>query len=536
MTLLFRKPAWFVCLVATHPLLLSSCSQSGVASAPTNSASTSTKAATTATSASWQGTKVSTDVLVIGGTPSGVVAAIAAARQGAKVILVEDRAELGGDIVYAMLNMFDVPMRPNGTSPVAVGIFGEIYKPLGVAFDIKKARALLEAKVAAEPNITLWKRAHVQSAWKNGQRVTGAVIAAMPGKTNAALPASQVGVTAKAIIDASNDADFAARAGATSFVGRQAGGRDNKQQSVSLLFSIQGANWSKMEAYVRGVKPMAAAKRIGQEYASDVAPTTSKEVAPTVKQTTPQKPVLHRLGGVDGNYIWERGDVVQNYVPLNPNVLALSVNFGKQSDGSIILNTLNAINVNGLNDADKARARNEMNTELKSFIPYLRTSMPGLENITLGQIAPELYIRETRHLRALYELTVNDVRGQQKFPDRVALASYPLDLHPYEKNQRNPFGPKRYFYTIPLRATVPRDIDGVFVASRCLGATYEAAGSARVIPVTAAVGQACGVAAAWAAKKGKTPQQIAKSATDYGAIQTYLRESGADVGDQFPTS
>ncbi len=484
----------------------------------------------------WQGVRVSTDVLVIGGTPSGVVAAIAAARQGAKVILVEERAELGGDIVYALLNMFDVPMRANGTSPVAVGIFGEIYRPLGVAFDIKKAHELLEAKVAAEPNITLWKRSHVEGVWKNGTRVTGAIIGAMPGKINAALPAPRIGVAAKTIIDASNDADFAARAGAISFVGRQAGGRDNKQQSVSLLFSIQGANWSKMKTYVRGVKPMAAAKRIGQEYASDVAPTTSKEVAPEVKNSTPQKPVLHRLGGVDGNYIWERGDVIENYVPLSPNVLALSINFGRQSDGSLILNTLNALNVNGLNDADKARARREMSAELQNFIPYLRASMPGLENIRLGQVAPELYVRETRHLHALYELNVSDIRSSQKFPDRVAMASYPLDLHPYEKNQRNPFGPKRYFYTIPLRAAVPRDVDGVFVASRCLGATYEAAGSARVIPITAAIGEACGVAAAWGAKKGLTPQQIAQSATNYGTVQTLLRRNGADVGDKFPTS
>lgn len=484
----------------------------------------------------WKGKTVSTDVLVLGGTPSGVAAAIAAARQGATVVLVEEQATLGGDIVYALLNMFDVPMRANGSSPVAVGIFGEIYRPLGVAFDIKKARTLLESKVAAEPNITVWKRARVEGVWKSGTRVTGGVIGAMPGTLNPALPAAKVGVSAKTIIDASNDADFAARAGARSFVGRQAGGHDSKQQSVSLLFSVQGANWSAMETYVRGVKTMTAANRIGQAYASDVAPTTSKEVAPAVKEAMPQKPVLHRLGGVDGNYIWERGDVVQNYVPRNPNVLALSVNFGRQSNGSLILNTLNAINVNGLSEGDKARARREMNAELQTFLPYLRRSMPGLENIQLGQVAPELYIRETRHLRALYELQVDDVRQGRKFSDRIAVASYPLDLHPYERNQTNPFGPKRYYYTIPMRSVVPRDVDGVLVASRCLGASYEAAGSARVIPITMAVGQACGVAAAWGAKTNKTPHQIVQSSANYGAVQTLLRQSQADVGDSFPTS
>ncbi|RYG65154.1 FAD-dependent oxidoreductase, partial [bacterium] len=272
---------------------------------------------------SWKGAQIKTDVLVIGGTPSGVAAALAAARRGAKVLLIEPRDALGGDIVYAMLNMFDVPMRPDGTSPAATGIFGEFFKPLGIGFDVSKARALFEAKVAAEPNITLWKRAKVAEVWREGNRVTSALIKNAPGTPNPAISSLGVGVSAKVVIDATNDADVAARAGAKVFVGRQAGGFDSKQQSVSLLFSVSGADWQRMTTYVTSVQTMPAAKRIGQEYASDVAPTTSKEVAAKVTNVTPQKPIKHRMGGVDGNYIWERGDVIAHYVPRNPNVIAL---------------------------------------------------------------------------------------------------------------------------------------------------------------------------------------------------------------------
>jgi ribulose 1,5-bisphosphate synthetase/thiazole synthase len=480
----------------------------------------------------WKGTQIKTDVLVVGGTPSGVAAALAAARRGVKVLLVEPRSALGGDIVYAMLNMFDVPMRLNGSSPAANGIFGEFYRPLGIGFDVTSARALFESKVAAEPNITVWKRARVAQVWRKGTIVTGAMVETAPGAPNRAMPAPQVAVQAKVVIDATNDADVAARAGAKYYLGRQAGGFDSKQQSVSLLFSVSGANWNRMKAYVTSVQTMPAANRIGQEYASDVAPTTSKEVAAVTTNNTPHKPIQHRMGGVDGNYIWERGDVVKKYVPLHPNVMALSVNFGKQSDGTVILNTLNAVGVNGLNPQDKVRARRELLAEIPPFIAYLRGAMPGLSKIKLVKVAPELYVRETRHVRGFYDLKLSDIRTGRKFADRIALASYPLDLHPYIVGQINPFGPKRYNYSIPIRALVPRWIDGLLVASRSISSSYEAAGSARVIPITMAEGEACGAAAVLAVKNGWRPHQIARFAPEYRAIQDELRAGGADIGDQ----
>jgi hypothetical protein len=172
-----------------------------------------------------------------------------------------------------------------------------------------------------------------------------------------------------------------------------------------------------------------------------------------------------------------------------------------------------------------------MIAELPFIIAHLRGVMPGLENIELVKVAPELYTRETRHVRGFYELQVADIRGGAKFPDRVAQASYPLDLHPYVKGQVNPFGPKRYEYSIPLRSLVPRWIDGLFIASRCLSATYEAAGSARVIPITMASGEACGVAAALGTKNNWTPHQITRFAPHYQQVQAELRAGGANIGD-----
>ncbi len=480
---------------------------------------------------SWKGAKEATNVLVVGGTPSGVAAALAAARNGAKVLLIEPHDELGGDIVSAMLNMFDVPMAPGGSTSAANGIFGEFYQPLGVAFDIHRARQLFQEKVQAQPNITVWKRMRVSEVLKRDAQVVGAIVEKTNERPHPVVQEGKTLVTADVVIDATNDADFAARAGAGFYLGREAGGSDTKQQSVSLLFSVAGANWQAMTNYVNSAKPMEVSRRIGQEYASDVAPTTSKEVAQTTLEQTPRKQVMHRLGGVDGNYIWERGDVVKNYQPRSPDVIAMSINFGRQKDGTVVLNTLNAVGVDGLDLASKERARKAMIAELPSYIAYLRKAMPGLENIQLAKVAPELYIRETRHLVGLAQLTVGDVQQGTKFPDRIALASYPLDLHPYEKGQGNPFGPKRYAYSIPLRSVVPQNLKNVLVASRSLSASYEAAGSARVIPITTAVGQACGVTAAIATKQKVSPQHIAQTPALYEEVQNILRDDSANIGD-----
>jgi hypothetical protein len=204
------------------------------------------------------------DVLVVGGTPSGVAAALAAARRGARVLLVEEREHLGGDIVYAMLNMFDVPARPGEPSPVH-GIFAEFFDQLGVSCDIDRARQLFENTVLAEPNITYLPRTRVGRILKESDRVTGAVLqingandlvtAATSGAT---LPAAEKEIIVHSIVDATNDASFAARAGAGYYLGRENANPDKRMQSAGLLFAVSGVDWNEVRLYVRSRRPMYA--------------------------------------------------------------------------------------------------------------------------------------------------------------------------------------------------------------------------------------------------------------------------------------
>lgn len=456
------------------------------------------------------------DVLVMGGTPSGIAAALAAARRGASVVLVEERPKLGGDITYAMLNMFDVPLKSakkTGT-PVASGIFGEFYDQLGVAFDITRAQRFIEQELAVEPNIRVLRQTRVKSLILHEKRLVGAVLRLPSGLEEK--------ISASAVVDATNDAQFAARAGAGYYLGRENANPDKKMQSAGLLFSVKNVKWMAIRAYVRHQKAVSLIDLKKFKHGA----------AGSIDVRLEGKNALLRLGGISGHYAWERGDIIKDYVPHGPDIIVLSINFGRQDDNSVVLNTLNVVGANGLSHISREKARAEAVREIPFLLEYLRHRMPGFQNATLAQIAPELYIRETRHIHGYYTLKVADVKAERPFPDRIALCSYPLDLHPYDKTDPNPFGPKRYLYTLPLRAMVPRKVDGVFVASRSLSATYSAAGSARVIPVTMAAGQAAGEAAALCASEDISPHQLITSWPRIAQVQSKLRAAGLDIGDE----
>lgn len=532
------------------------------------------------------------DVLVVGGTPSGIAAALAAGRRGARVLLVDPHPHLGGDVVYAMLNQFDVPIRPGQATPVH-GIFAEFFDQLGIAFSIDEAQRLFESTVQANPNIEVMMRTRAVQALKNESKVVGAVLKSAPDSTlgaafgEATTPKEkQREVLATVVVDATNDADFAARAGAGYYVGREIANRDKKMQSAGLLFSVSGVNWGQVKDYVRDKRRMRRSdihqhlkKSTIKTLPVQSAPQKSASITPaswtvpTAFQASVQSPFEYsmsgakafrlaalpdmdhprgpridtrksgqslplawlRLGGAHGNYAWERGDIVKMYHPRGKDILCLSINFGRQNDGNVVLNTVNILNVNGLDAKSMQHARREAMQELPFFMAHLRRAMPGFAHAKLKQVAPELYIRETRHIHGFYSIKAEDVRAQTRFYDRVALASYPLDLHPYTKDQINPYGPRRYYYALPLRSLVPRAVDGVLVASRSLSATYSAAGSCRVIPITMAAGEAAGAAAWLCATKGVSPHQILGNDPAYlRQLQSNLREGGADIGDDIP--
>ncbi len=432
---------------------------------------------------------IDVDVLVIGGSPGGVAAAVGAARMGASVILAEDEPQLGGVITSAWLSTFDMSMGPDGEH-LTRGVFLEIYRRLGISFDPDEAARVFGRAVVHEPGIRTMLDAPLVRLIMAGQRIAGAEFYDRRWRRLTQIRAKQV-------IDATEDGDVAAAAGAPFVVGRAGYRADERlQQAATLIFRVGGVDWRALSADIK-------------QHAESAGFLT---------------------WGTNGRAAWGYTDEMARYQPSDPRVLVYPLNLALQRDGSVLINALNVTDVDGLDGGSAALGMRKAISELLRLEKFLRETIPGFENGYLLDHAPSLYIRETRHIAGLYTLRVEDILAEQVFDDRIAVAAYPIDIHAYYAAWSNPYQPASTVYTIPFRAIVPQRVENLLVASRAVSATSEAHGSARVIPTIMALGQAAGVAAGLCARQGCTPREVAGDWALMYEVQRSLIGQGAYLG------
>ncbi len=431
--------------------------------------------------------QLAVDVLVVGGTPAGIAAAAGAARAGARVHLVEGRPKLGGPITWAWLTTFDMNLSPEGVQ-LTRGVFADYYKLLGLSFDLGEAITKLTRAVYREVLVNVTENAPLIRPLMDGRRVVGAEF------EDRAFDRMLV-VRAKVVIDATDDADLAAAAGAEYMMGRDGPRGERWMQPATLIFHVEGVDWDALTRVIMDRRGADAAH-----------------------------------WGVNGKAAWGFWEEMRSYRPSQPDAGVLGLNMALQHDGSILINTLQIFGVDGTSQASLDQGMAKAQRELPRLIGFLRETIPGYANVRLIDSAPALYVRETRHVDGFYTMTVRDILLRRQFADRVAVASYPIDIHPYRPDWTNPYASVRHVYTIPFRALVPKGIGGLLVASRAFSATSEAAGSARVIPTTMALGHAAGIAAAICAKEGCLPETIVRSASLMRRLQQILIAQGAYLG------
>ncbi|TMG72645.1 MAG: FAD-dependent oxidoreductase, partial [Betaproteobacteria bacterium] len=163
--------------------------------------------------------------------------------------------------------------------------------------------------------------------------------------------------------------------------------------------------------------------------------------------------------------------------------------------------------------------------QMRQIAEFLRRYVPGFEKSYVAQSGVQVGVRETRRILGDYQLTADDVLAARKFDDAIARGAYPIDIH-------NPTGtgtllkrlPPGEAYDIPMRCLLPRSTEGLMVAGRCISGTHEAHSSYRVMPIVMATGQAAGVCAALAARRGVMPRQVA-----VGEVQRELVRQGASL-------
>jgi hypothetical protein len=424
------------------------------------------------------------DVLVVGGTPAGVAAALAAARLGDDVTLVAQGPVFGGVLTDATMDQWDLNLAPDGTQ-IEGGIFSEIHAALGDAFTPADAARVFGDLVASEPRIHA-----IVSAEPVAVRVSGvagglqieAVTFARSGKPDFT-------IAAPVVIDATDDGDLAALAGARYDVGRQDTGIDEKMQAVTLMFTFDGVDWPALAA------------------AYD--------------------PRVDGAGGVVGRRAWGYAKLMAGYKPLSSDVLVRDLNLGHEASGSVSVNAIDVLDIDGRSASDLLRARTLTGNEAPHLLAYLREHLAGFADAHIGHFADAVYVRETRHVLGDEWLTADDVWNGVVPADSIGLSSYPLDLHPVTAATTLAYAPVRHVYGVPFGTLVPRGFTNLLMAGPSISASHEAAGSARVIPTTIEEGQADGTAAALVNARHITVAELSQTPAGITALQSGLRDAGA---------
>jgi hypothetical protein len=177
-------------------------------------------------------------------------------------------------------------------------------------------------------------------------------------------------------------------------------------------------------------------------------------------------------------------------------------------------------------DADQlTRAEIEGHRQVIYLVDFLRKRVPGFGNCYLLDTGSQIGVRETRRIVGEYVLTSEDVFAARRFEDAIARVSFPIDIHDVSGGGGSFEGPRDGpYYTIPYRCLVPKNIENLLVAGRCLSATHEAHGSLRVMPPCFATGQAAGTASALALETNASPRN-----TDVRLLRDALIQQGALV-------
>lgn len=427
------------------------------------------------------------DLVVYGATPQGVTTAVAAAQEGLKVLLLEPGRGVGGVLTQGWLATLDLAKDKEGL--LQRGLFLDFYRRIGeeASFDVKRAEEALLAMLR-EAGVELRLEAPLDRVEVDRGTV---VDLATPGGL----------FQAPYFVDATDTAELAFRAGASFTLGREDTGLDRRSMAATLVFRLEGVPWG--------------AVFLALNYEGQVRRTGA---------------------GAWGRSGWGFGELVRGYVPSDPSRYALrGLNLSRQDDGSLLVNALLLFGVEA-DPTNLERVRQEAALEAERVAAYLREKDPLVfSTARVSRVAPALYLRESRHLRALYRLRVEEVLLGRTFPDAVALGGYPLDGQAYYPGETPYLLGTPAPYGVPFRALVPRELQNLLVVSQAAGFDSAAAFSARVVPLQMALGEAAGVAAALLRKAPqaglfKAPlasfQELAQSTGGMDALRRRLQERG----------
>ncbi len=412
------------------------------------------------------------EVIVVGGGPAGIGAALAAGRQGKRTLIIEQYGFLGGMWTAGLV----IPIWDWENKG---GIIRELIDDLNAAgknsnsgplytFDIEAMKLLLDRKMREAGVDVLFHTLFADAVVEDGA-IRGVLVENKSGRQAYLAPV---------VIDCTGDGDVAARAGAPFRVGRDS---DGLTQPMTMMFKLGNMD------YVQNV----------HRFPYDSSHT---ELFHYMKLAA-----LDAGLGEDYEFNFERPYILRLPTP-HQGMAEMTHVRGKD----------------GLNIRDLSAAEMEGRELVDEAMRFFTSYMPQFKDAFLEQTAPHIGVRETRRIMGEYMLTIEDMLAGARFEDGICTCAFKVDIHqPDGKSQEGMSIPTKP-YQIPYRCLVPLGVEGLLVAGRCISGTYEAHASYRVTGDCVPMGQAAGTAAALALDAGIPPRAL-----DGRAVAAAMAAQGA---------
>ncbi|MDO9406476.1 MAG: FAD-dependent oxidoreductase [Polaromonas sp.] len=429
-----------------------------------------------------------TDIVVVGGGTTGPFAAISAARQGKRVVMIERFGSLGGNLTLGLNTkpsgalLGGLPLEIWNLARTAGGA-GDDYMALTKTGGVKIASPcdpeimkILLTRLCVESGVQILFETFVSDPVIEDGAITGVIVESKSGRQL---------IAAKVVIDCSADGDMAAKAQVPFVMG--SGGSEEVMQPVSMYFTMSNVDLKRLADWSR---------------------TTDDIPARAIPDTVEGLGYGLWLTGFNKSL---RKFQEESGIQLQRDNITL-----KTANGLMYVNGTRVLGVDIFSPAEFSAAIVECYRQIEGVAKFLRERVPGFEQAGIGQISGALGVRETRHVLGEYVLTGDDTLKGHTFEDSIAADASALDIH-------DPKGGDVDFqglppYEIPYRCLVPVKVEQLLIAGRAISADHTAHARSRNMPACMATGQAAGVAAAVAIDAGVTVRQV-----DVSRVQAILR-------------